>query len=109
MHAMPAQPDPADLPLPNVASHEKLDAFRSRQLEDFLADVSFEGLDWDIREREGMPFEVIVESVRDLQADLVVMGTHGRSGLERLFLGSTADKVLRRMPASVLTVRTRDG
>jgi nucleotide-binding universal stress UspA family protein len=51
------------------------------------------------------PAEAIVESARDHDVDLVVMGTHGRRGVERLFLGSTTYKVLHRMPAPVLTVR----
>jgi nucleotide-binding universal stress UspA family protein len=41
--------------------------------------------------------EILAQADR-LQANLVVMGTHGRSGFERLFLGSTAEKVLRKAP-----------
>ncbi len=41
----------------------------------------------------------------DLNADLIVMGTHGRTGLAHVFLGSVAERTLRRAPCPVLTVR----
>jgi nucleotide-binding universal stress UspA family protein len=47
--------------------------------------------------------EILVQAER-LRADLIVMGTHGRSGFERLFLGSTAEKVLRKAHCPVMTV-----
>jgi nucleotide-binding universal stress UspA family protein len=54
--------------------------------------------------RVGKPAQQIVETARISKADLVVIGTHGRSGFERLMLGSTADKVLRKAPCPVMTV-----
>jgi len=48
----------------------------------------------------------IVALAEDLKADLIVMGTHGRTGLKRLALGSVAEAVLRRAPCPVLTVKT---
>jgi nucleotide-binding universal stress UspA family protein len=53
---------------------------------------------------EGDPARTIVERARDMGADLVVMGTHGRSGVERWVLGSVAEKVLRKAHCPVLTV-----
>ena len=47
----------------------------------------------------------IVEHAEKTRADLIVMGTHGRSGLSHLLLGSVAEKVVRDAPCSVLTVR----
>ncbi|HEY7308620.1 MAG TPA: universal stress protein [Gemmataceae bacterium] len=54
---------------------------------------------------EGTPFEEIVRFARDKEIDLIVMGTHGHTGLAHLFLGSVAEKVVRRAPCPVLTVR----
>jgi nucleotide-binding universal stress UspA family protein len=54
---------------------------------------------------EGMPHEQIARSAK--RADLVVMGTRGRTGLPRLFLGSVAERVLTLTPCPVLTVRGR--
>ena len=52
----------------------------------------------------GTPTEEIVATADELQADLVVMGTHGRSGMERLLIGSVADGVIRRSTIPVLAV-----
>jgi len=54
---------------------------------------------------EGDPAAVIAETAEETGADLVVMGTMGRSGLTRLVMGSVAEEVLRRSPCPVLTVR----
>lgn len=52
-----------------------------------------------------VPPEAILEYVRDAGADLVVMGTHGRTGVERFVIGSVAEKVVRRADVPVVTVR----
>jgi nucleotide-binding universal stress UspA family protein len=54
---------------------------------------------------DGDPTENILETARGLGCDLIVMGTHGRSGLGRLILGSVAEAVLRQAPCPVLTVK----
>ena len=56
--------------------------------------------------RTGSPYQEIVDLATDERADLVAMGTHGRSGVSRLLLGSVADRVIRLAPCPVLTVRT---
>ena len=55
---------------------------------------------------EGAPAEEILRSIQAVKADLVVMGTHGRTGLARLLAGSVAEQVMRRASCPVLTVRT---
>ncbi|MEO5820089.1 MAG: universal stress protein [Vicinamibacteraceae bacterium] len=62
------------------------------------------GLDAEVVVQTGDPSRVIVDQAVVLAADLIVMGTHGRSGFERLLSGSIAGKVLRRAPCPVLTV-----
>jgi nucleotide-binding universal stress UspA family protein len=57
---------------------------------------------------QGTPAEVILEQARHHGADLIAMGTHGRSGLDRLLLGSTAERVLSSAPCPILTVRDAD-
>lgn len=54
---------------------------------------------------EGDPADVIVEEAARWNADLVVVGTHGRGGLKRLVLGSVSEAVVRRAPCSVEVVR----
>jgi nucleotide-binding universal stress UspA family protein len=55
---------------------------------------------------EGDPPQKIVAAAGELGCDLIVMGTHGRGALGRLLMGSVADKVLRKAPCPVLTVRS---
>lgn len=53
----------------------------------------------------GDPADEIVRLARRENCDLIVMGTHGRSGLQRVLVGSVAERVLRRAPCPVLTIR----
>jgi nucleotide-binding universal stress UspA family protein len=57
---------------------------------------------------EGHPAEQIVALADEIDADLVVMGTHSRSGLQRVMLGSVAEAVTRRAPCGVFVIRPRD-
>jgi nucleotide-binding universal stress UspA family protein len=59
----------------------------------------------EIRVVEGSPVDAIQKMAVDVHADLIVMGTHGRTGLNRWMLGSVAERVLRQSPVPVLTVR----
>jgi nucleotide-binding universal stress UspA family protein len=55
----------------------------------------------------GIPHDRIVRAARSTRADLIVLGTHGRTGLGRLFLGSVAARVVTLAPCPVLTVRAK--
>jgi nucleotide-binding universal stress UspA family protein len=58
---------------------------------------------------EGDPAGQIVQYARDAGMDLIVMGTHGRTGKERLLLGSVAERVMRDAPCSVMVVKLPRG
>jgi universal stress protein A len=55
--------------------------------------------------REGTPFYEIIQYAREANIDLIVMGTHGHTGLAHVLLGSVTEKVVRKAPCPVLTVR----
>ena len=55
--------------------------------------------------REGTPFYEIIQFAKENDIDLIVMGTHGHTGLAHLLMGSVAEKVVRKAPCPVLTVR----
>ena len=55
--------------------------------------------------REGTPFYEIIQYARETNIDLIIMGTHGHSGLAHVLLGSVTEKVVRKAPCPVLTVR----
>lgn len=80
---------------------------RSRLLEDmksFIAAESAPGVSLDAVIRQGSPATEILDHAGALPADLLVIGTHGRSGFERLLLGSVTERVLRKATCPVLTV-----
>ena len=58
--------------------------------------------------RLGHAFSEIATAAKDLDADLIIIATHGHTGLKHLFLGSTAERVVRLAPCPVLTVRERE-
>jgi glycine betaine transporter len=58
--------------------------------------------------RSGDARDVINQTAKELNIDLIVMGTHGRRGISRALLGSVAETVVRTAPCAVLTVRLRE-
>lgn len=55
--------------------------------------------------KSGKPFYEIVETAREEDVDLIIIATHGHTGVEHLLFGSTAEKVVRKAPCPVLTLR----
>ncbi len=55
---------------------------------------------------KGTAYEEVVAKAKEVGADLIVMGTHGRRGVSSVFMGSVAERVVRTAPCPVLTVRT---
>jgi nucleotide-binding universal stress UspA family protein len=63
--------------------------------------------EWNAEVAAGQPADTIIRIAEERDADLIVMGTHGRTGLQHVLLGSVAEKVVRLAPCPVLTVRYR--
>jgi len=61
--------------------------------------------DYQVMIKTGEPFIEIIRTSKKEKADLIVMGTHGRTGLDHILFGSTAEKVVRKSTSPVLTVR----
>jgi nucleotide-binding universal stress UspA family protein len=70
-----------------------------------LAEIQALGLRAAVISRLGPPDEVLAAAAHDEQADLVVVGTHGHTGVSRFLLGSVASTTIRRAPCDVLVVR----
>jgi nucleotide-binding universal stress UspA family protein len=75
------------------------------RLADKLAEIQALGLRAAVISRIGAPDEVLAAAAHDEQADLVVVGTHGHTGISRFLLGSVANTTVRRAPCDVLVVR----
>lgn len=56
----------------------------------------------------GIAYDEILKKAQEINADLIVLGTHGRSGLDHVLFGSTAEKVVRKSPVPVMTIRVQE-
>ena len=73
--------------------------------EAFLSGLPLEKVGWEKCTEEGQAATAIVHQAEHMQADMIVIGTHGRSGLPHMLLGSVAEKVVRTASCSVLSIR----
>jgi len=73
------------------------------QLHDLIPDGCHDT--WEVATAGGHPADAIVRVAQEGHVDLIVMATHGRTGLQHVLLGSVAEKVVRLAPCPVLTVR----
>jgi universal stress protein A len=90
--------------------NQSLEAYVRREatmeMRDFLRDFDRDNsLNVRCQLVSGQPPERIVSVAKDGAYDLIIMGTHGRSGLAHLFIGSVTEKVLRQAPCPVLAIR----
>jgi len=101
VHALP----PVD---PLVISAQLIFKREEELAREKLEEICKEGLDGIRHERimrTGNAAHEIIAAAADLKTDLIVMATHGRTGVPHLFLGSVAERVVREAPCPVLTVR----
>jgi nucleotide-binding universal stress UspA family protein len=89
----------------SIPFHADAPTVAEEKLAEAAAALTATGLTVETVAKEGFPPEVIVDTARDLEVDLVAMGTHGRTGLRHLLLGSNAERVIEHAPCPVLTVR----
>lgn len=83
----------------------RMEQYAREGMESFLA-AHFAGLPGvETRTASGVPYREIIREARECGAGLIVIGTHGRTGVERVIFGSTAEKVVRMAPCPVLSVR----
>jgi nucleotide-binding universal stress UspA family protein len=91
----------ADPPEPGELADRTAEA-----LEERAADLRARGVDVTVEVRNGHPAEETLDAADELDVDLLAIATHGRSGVERILLGSVAEKVIRRAPCPVFTVKS---
>jgi nucleotide-binding universal stress UspA family protein len=95
---LPIGPPPADM---LIAATERLTRFCTEHLGDLKnppkTHVAF-----------GRPFAEIIAYAKESRIELIVLGTHGRGAIAHVLLGSTTEKVVRKAPCAVLTVRSRN-
>lgn len=102
----PGFPPPAPPWAEAAASTEQAAATnRLRELNGFLSRFDFQGVTWEKHVLRGDPAHEIVQRAMSTHADLIVMGSVGRTGLPYVFQGSTAVKVARQLPCALLTAK----
>ncbi len=80
------------------ACQEQMELFAAEHLADLPFPVKTEV-------KVGRPFMEIIRTAREIKADMIVISTHGRAGLSHILLGSVTEKVVRKAPCPVLTIR----
>lgn len=83
----------------------RLESSAQENLDRLREELVQEGVEVRISLRRGTPFLEIVTFAEEKEIDLIIMGTHGWSGIDHMLLGSTTEKVVRRAPCPVLTVK----
>ncbi len=92
--------------------HQKLitesDKRAKSELENFWKSAKDDGVEVTLVNSKGDPFTEIVRYAEEAEVDIIIMGTHGRTGLKHVFMGSVAEKVVRYSPQPVLTIKNKD-
>lgn len=101
-----ALPDGALLARPDFV--KELSTELQKQLDELIHRYSGHGVDLQGKIVEGLAFSEVNRVAEEEKADLIVMGTHGRTGMKHLLLGSVAERVVRTSEIPVLTVRHSD-
>jgi nucleotide-binding universal stress UspA family protein len=89
---------------PEALGKEMADEAR-RRLKGLIPAGERDGVDWETAIRSGNPAQEVIRYAKENGVDMIVIGTAGHSGIDRMMFGSTAEKVVRGAHCSVLTVR----
>lgn len=84
---------------------KEIEAGATEMMEAFCRDKLSEYKNFETSVVTGIPYEEIIRKAQEIDASLIVVGTHGRTGLDRIIFGSTAARVVRSSPHPVLSIR----
>lgn len=95
----------AETAFPLVELYGEMEKYAVREMEEIKNNNVLNDISVETVISRGTPFLEIVNAAREKEVDLIVIATHGKTALEHVFFGSTAEKVVRKAPCPVLTVR----
>ena len=78
------------------------------EMKQFVKEFDLDGISYIVDIQAGVAHENILNTIKEYGHDLLIMGTNGRSGLNRIVMGSVTEKVTREMPCSFITTKTQD-
>ena len=84
---------------------EEVETDAQQRMQALLKRVQQEGLQGETAIVQGVPFQSIVDMAESQHVDLIIMGTHGRTGRTHVLMGSVAERVVRMAPSAVLVTR----
>jgi len=87
-----------------LLDEETLEQLRAKLL-DCIPEEIRDDMDVEAIVAQGIPFAEIISTAKEKKIDMIVIGSHGRTGLSHMMLGSVSEKVVRKAPCPVLTVR----
>lgn len=96
---------PAELYAESPKTMEELISKAKGYVDSVKKDAESSGVKTQVIVREGEAYRIIADTARELGADIIIMGSHGRTGLKRLLMGSVTEKVIGYTPCPVLVVK----
>lgn len=94
--------------IPGYSEKEMIERRKEKMLKEFtnlFPNFNKEGLEIETHVKIGNPVEEILDSIKKLKIDYVVMGTHGKTGINLILIGSVAEKIVRHSPVPVTTIK----
>jgi len=90
-----------------IPNEETIEQLRVKLL-DCIPEEIRDDMDVEAIVTQGIPFAEIISTAKEKEIDMIVIGSHGRTGISHMMLGSVSEKVVRKAPCPVLTVRQSD-
>jgi nucleotide-binding universal stress UspA family protein len=84
---------------------KEIERVNETKYDEFLKTIDLSGVEYEKLLKKGIPETDIVEIAMEQQANLIVMGTHGRSGIKHILIGSTAEEVVRAVHCDIIIVK----
>jgi nucleotide-binding universal stress UspA family protein len=84
---------------------KEIERVNETKYDEFLKTIDLSGVEYEKLLKKGIPETDIVETAMEKQANLIVMGTHGRSGIKHILIGSTAEEVVRAVHCDIIIVK----
>jgi nucleotide-binding universal stress UspA family protein len=108
LNVIEPRPIAADMSLNYIPLEEDLAAAAREDFIPLVSEAEAKGVDVSADVMIGIPAEVILQQIADLDVSMLIMGSHGKTGLSRLLMGSVAEAVVRKAAIPVLIVKANE-